>query len=477
MRNGLWLASVITVALLSVGCAAQAQETTQKPNILFILTDDQDEESIARMDKLQDRLVNQGTTFENAFVTTPQCCPSRVTFLRGQYAHNHRILSNNPPLGGFEKFHKLGLERSTIATWLHEAGYATAYVGKYLNGYGEKRPTRYIPPGWDRWWARLGGIGNDTYDVNENGHIKIYDRHKLNETDYYSDRAEEFVRNHNGEGAPWFMVVAPTTPHSPAYVAERHEGMFKNAEMPKPPSFNEADVSDKPVRVRGLPRLSAQGVARVEEYWRKRQRALQSVDDLVGNLVGALAETNQLDDTYVVYASDNGYLLYRHRIRDKGGPYEESIGVPLIVRGPGVPADAARSELVANTDWAPTMAEWAQVEPPGFVDGRSFAPLLSQSPPASWRQRLLIEMENHAFRALRTAEGETYVEYRTGEKEYYELATDPWQVDSAHAAPENSRRLEALSKALSELEDCVSSSSVAATCRQKEDASLTSALP
>ena len=122
MRERLWLASVIAVALLSVGCAAQAQQTTQKPNILFILTDDQDEESIARMGKLQAHLVKEGTTLENAFVTTPQCCPSRATFLRGQYAHNHEILSNNPPLGGFEKFHRLGLERSTIATWLHEAG-------------------------------------------------------------------------------------------------------------------------------------------------------------------------------------------------------------------------------------------------------------------------------------------------------------------------------------------------------------------
>jgi N-acetylglucosamine-6-sulfatase len=470
MRKWLWLASVIAVALLSVGCATEAQETTQKPNILFILTDDQDEESIARMGKLQDRLVRQGTTFENAFVTTPQCCPSRATFLRGQYAHNHRILSNNPPLGGFEKFHKLGLERSTIATWLHEAGYATAYVGKYLNGYGEKRLTRYIPPGWDRWWARLGGIGNATYDVNDNGDIQIYDRRKLNETDYYSDRAEEFVRNHKREGAPWFMVVAPTSPHSPAFVAKRHAEMFKNAEMPKPPSFNEADLSDKPAWVRQQRKLDAQGVARVEEYWRKRQRALQSVDDLVGTLVDTLDNTNQLDETYVVYASDNGYLLYRHRIGDKGGPYEESVGVPLIVRGPGIPPSATREELVANIDWAPTIAEWAQVEPSDFVDGRSFAPLLSENPPASWRQRLLIEQENHAFRALRTAEGETYVEHRTGEKEYYELAVDPWQVDSAHAAPENSKRLQALSEALSELKECV-----AATCRQNEDASLTSA--
>ena len=244
------------------------------------------------MVKLKERLVDQGTTFNNSFVTTPQCCPSRATFLRGQYAHNHQVLSNNPPLGGFQKFHNLGLKRSTIATWLHEAGYTTAFMGKYLNGYGEKKPTRYVPPGWDVWRARLGGVGGDTYDVNENGGIKTYDRHELHETDYYADRAEEFVRNHKGDGVPWFMVVAPSAPHKPAYFAERHSGMFRHAKMPKPPSFNEKDVSDKPKWVRDQPRLGARGIRREQQYWRRVQRSLQSVDDMVAQVVGALGDTN-----------------------------------------------------------------------------------------------------------------------------------------------------------------------------------------
>jgi arylsulfatase A-like enzyme len=442
-------------------------QTQARPNVLIILTDDQDEESIARMGKLQDRLVDQGTTFDNAFVTTPLCCPSRATFLRGQYAHNHQVLSNNPPLGGFEQLHKLGLENSTIATWLHDTGYATAYIGKYLNGYGEKRPTRYVPPGWDVWRARLGGVGNDTYDINENGDIKTYDRHELHETDYYSDRAEEFIRNHKGDDAPWFMVVAPSAPHKPASFAERHAGMFRRAEMPKPPSFNEKDVSDKPQWVRNQSRLDARGITREQQYWRKVQRSLQSVDDLVGNVAEALANTNQLYDTYVVYASDNGYLFHRHRIATKGAPYEESIGIPLVVRGPGVPGGAVRSQLVANTDWAPTIANWAEVTPPDFVDGRSLDPLLSESMPADRRKRLLIEgfRGNNAFRGLRTAEGETYVEYQeTGEKEYYDLSTDPWQIESAHAAPENAGRLGELSATLSSLEDCAGE-----TCREMEN--------
>ena len=459
---------IVAVGLPPAQPEAALAQTQAQPNIIFILTDDQDEESIARMGKLQERLVDQGTAFENAFVTTPQCCPSRATFLRGQYAHNHRILSNNPPLGGFEKFHNLGLERSTIATWLHEAGYTTAYMGKYLNGYGEKKPTRYVPSGWDVWRARLGGVGGDTYDVNENGDIKTYDRHELHETDYYSDRAEEFVRNHRGDGDPWFMVVATSAPHKPASFAERHAGMFRHAEMPKPPSFNEKDVSDKPKWVRNQPRLGARGIRREQQYWRRVQRSLQSVDDLVGNVVDVLGDTNQLGETYVVYASDNGYLFHRHRIAEKGAPYEESIGIPFVVRGPGVPAGEVRSQLVANTDWAPTIANWAGVAPPDFIDGRSFAPLLSESPPAAWRKRLLIEFfkENHGFRGLRTAEGETYVEYQeTGEKEYYDLSTDLWQLESAHAAPENARRLGELSATLSNLEDCAGE-----TCRAMENA-------
>jgi N-acetylglucosamine-6-sulfatase len=469
LATAVLLASGVLALALSISGPREAQ-TADIPNILFVLTDDQDPGSIARMGKLKSHLVDQGTTFTNAFATTPQCCPSRATLLRGQYAHNHGVLGNNPPLGGFAKFRDLGHERSTIATWLNDAGYTTAFVGRYLNGYGEGNPTRYIPPGWDQWWAMLGGRSGETFMINENGRSKTYDRDSLHDTDYFSRKAEGFIRNRRGAGAPWFMVVATSAPHLPSYAARRHEGMFQRAKMPKPPSFNEADVSDKPLWVQRLPRLGSREVSQAETEWRRRQRSLQSVDDLVGNVVGALAETNQLDETYVVYASDNGYLLYLHREHTKGAPYEESIGVPLVVRGPNVPRGAERSQLVSNTDWAPTMAGWAGVATPGFVDGRSFAPLLSESPPLGWRSRLLIEDFRgplHGYRGIRTAEGETYVEYQNGDKEYYDLATDPWQLGSVHRAPENAARLNELSAALSGLKECAG-----ASCGTAEDAPL-----
>jgi N-acetylglucosamine-6-sulfatase len=442
------------VAVSAGGTTPREVEAATRPNVLFILTDDQDPDSLGRMDQLQSRLVDQGTRFPNAFVTTPQCCPSRATILRGQYAHNHGTLDIKPPTGGWEKFRSDGRERSTIATWLNAAGYTTGYMGKYLNGYGDGRTTTHVPRGWDRWWGWQGNYNEfgDFYKINENGEIRTYDRRQLHDTDYLSRKAEGFVRARRDERRPWFLVVATNAPHSPAFAAERHQDLFRKAKMPKPPSFNEADVSDKPEWIRNKPKLDRQQVAEAEEYWRQQQRALQSVDDLVGNVVGALADTSQLKNTYVVYASDNGYLLYRHRVESKGAPYEESIGVPLIVRGPRVPHGVVRGQIVSNTDWAPTIARWAQVQPPDFVDGRAFSPLLSPSPPP-WRKRLLIEFfhsRDRSFRGVRTSDHRTYVHYDTGERELYRLDADPHQLRNTYrkAAPTSIAKLEDQLRAL-----------------------------
>jgi N-acetylglucosamine-6-sulfatase len=445
----------------------EAQAAQTRPNILFVLTDDQDLDSLDRMDKVQSRLVDEGVRYKRSFVTTPTCCPSRATFLRGQYAHNHGTLTGDPPTGGWEKFRSDGRERSTIATWLDDASYTTGYMGKYLNGYGADGSTTHVPPGWDRWWGWQGYRAKfgDYYKVNEDGKIRTYDRRRLHDTDYLSRKAEAFVRARRGDQRPWFLVVAPNTVHEPTYVAERHRGLFREAQMPKPPSFNERDVSDKPPWIRRKPELDPQQIAETQEYWRQRQRDLQSVDDLVGNLVGALTDTNQMRDTYVVYTSDNGYLLYRHRVKGKGAPYDESIGVPLIVRGPGVPHGETRDQIVANTDWAPTIADWAEVKPPKFVDGISFSPLLGSSP-SPWRERLLIEWlhptSGHAFRGVRTSDDTTYVEYDSGERELYRLDADPFQLENAYRSTD-SATIASLEDRLRALEGCAR-----ARCRTAE---------
>jgi N-acetylglucosamine-6-sulfatase len=428
LRKWLSLATVIVAALLLAGCAAQGQEVLRKPNILFILTDDQEPASVAYMPAVERKLVAGGTTFENAFGTTPQCCPSRASILRGQYAHNHNVLHNKPPGGGFEKFRNSGRERSTFATWLSAGGYRTAFLGKYLNGYeAEDKP----PPGWDKWWGWDPGRG-DTYEVNANGHVETHDSSRKAETDYFADQAVSFVRDREGDLQPWLLWVSVNPPKGGRYVAPRHRSMFSDAELPRPPSFNEADVSDKPRAVRSRPMLGRKGIKKLEKLYRDRLRSLQSVDEMVARLFATLEGTGQLEHTYIIFASDNGYSLYEHRALAKGWPYENPQRIPLIVRGPDVPAGASRGQLVGNTDLAPTFAELAGVEPPTFVDGRSFHPLMrGETPP--WREQLLFEHWGwRRYDAMRTAGGEVYIEWMNGDREYYDLSVDPYQLQNTY---------------------------------------------
>jgi len=445
-----------------------------QPNVLLILTDDQDTESLDRMANVQSLLVNQGTNFSNAFATTPSCCPSRVSFMRGQYVHNHGVLTNDDERpAGYEAFIRLGLHKSTVATWIDEAGYATFYAGKFMNGY---QNTTRVPPGWDRWYAFTSGVGRE-YTVNDNGDLKTYTQAQKHETYYLRDRAEAFIRDHD-QGSPWFAMVATHAPHKPHTVATGFHRSYDDAEMPTPPSYNEADVDDKPAWIRKLRlvdsncRTSEPGPdchRAVVREWRERQEALLSVDVMVRDLIEALVETGQVERTHVVFTSDNGFLLYRHRKESKGAPYEESQGVPFVVRGPGVRQGVVSDELVANIDLAPTIADWVGVQAPGYVDGRSLRPLL-EGTATSWRRYLLFEyFAQHAggappYGGVRTLGGETYVEYKTGEREYYDLTRDPWQLDSAHAAPENAERLKTLSAVLIGLKDCA-----AAECQERED--------
>ena len=236
-----------------------------------------------------------------------------------------------------KRFRALGHERSTIATWLDEAGYDTILAGKYLNRYDD---TTHVPRGWDRWNGYLGTYYGDTYRINENGTIKTYNQSQIHDTDLFANKAEAFIRNTAG-GAPFFMHLSPNAPHAPAHYAKRHANMFSNQPLPKPPSFNERDVSDKPGWVRDKPRLSSTQVSDMTQFYRQRLRALQSVDEMVGRLVGVLRGTGQLSNTYIVFTSDNDFHLGVHRLGvhslgEKASAYEEAIRVPLLVRGPGV---------------------------------------------------------------------------------------------------------------------------------------------
>ncbi len=452
-----------------------AQTTADpRPNILFVLTDDMNVSDLSYMPNTQGLLAAQGVKFTNAFVTRTLCCPSRATILRGQYAHNHQVWVNVPPMGGFQRFYEQGLEGSTIATWLNDAGYDTILIGKYLNRYGYPTPTTYVPPGWDRWHVWEGQYqGTDTsYQINENGLIETYYRSDMHDTDLFAQTAENFIRQTAG-GAPFFMYLAPNAPHKPAYYASRHASMFSDEPLPRPPNFNERDVSDKPAWVGDKRRLSSTEVSNLTTLYRNRLRALQSVDEMVGRLVSALDETGELSNTYVVFTSDNGHYLGEHRLDEKAAAYEEALRIPLLIRGPSVPQGVTRSRMVLNNDFAPTFASWASATPPDFVDGRSLSPLLSATPPATWRTAFLAEHRRSAeeypfvraipnYDAVRTPRY-AYVEYKTGETELYDLSSDPYQLSSIHASADP-KLLSRLKSRLDTLKPCASGA-----CKTAED--------
>ena len=454
-----------------------------QPNIVLIMTDDEDVAIHQFMPKTKALLADRGTTFDNFFVTYSFCCPSRVSILRGQYAHNTHIVGNEQPWGGFEKVRQLGLEESTIATWLQAAGYHTAMIGKYLNRYVPERDG--VPPGWDEWY--VGGNAHRSYDytLNENGRMVAYGNESgdyLN--DVLTDKAVQVIREASAASQPFFVYVLPYTPHSPAVAAPRHEGMFAHAALPRTPAFDEADVGDKPHFVRRLPPLDERQVRLLEDEYRRRLRSLQAIDDMVERIVGALQATHALDNTYVIYSSDNGFHLGEHRLpAGKDFPYEEDIRVPAVVRGPGVPAGHRIDAMVLNSDLAPTFAEIAGIEAPDFVDGRSFLPLF-EHPEQAWRESFLIERRQLERQYVELAErlgmapdevdrsaqldgirttAWTYVEYGTGERELYDLTRDPHQLDNVVETADPAL-VEALAARLAGLRTCVG-----AACRRLED--------
>jgi N-acetylglucosamine-6-sulfatase len=452
------------VAMLFGGTASPAFAAAQ-PNIVFIMSDDQDIETMQYMPRVQELLATQGVTFENSFVTEPQCCPSNVTALTGQYAHNHGVLNNLYPTGGFQTFVENGGEQRTIATWLQDAGYNTARVGKYLVQYPEG--TTYVPPGWNEWYSSYDGFTSYfNYRMNENGTVVQYGAEEEDYiTDVFTAKAVDFIdRAEANDDQPFFLTFTPTAPHAdslqngPATPAPRHAGMFAGAIAPRTPSFNEADVSDKPAPIKNSPLLTSTQIAAIDHEYRTRLESLQSLDEGVERIVETLAERGELENTFIIFTSDNGYHLGQHRfLNGKFQVYEEDIRVPLIIRGPGVQAGATVEQMAVNIDLAPTMAQWGAASPNRVMDGQSLMPLLGGGENQPWREDFLVEIFRHlppsqngdVILALRT-EHELYVEYRSGPRELYDLDSDPYQLQNVYATA-NPAHIAALSQRLAEL--------------------------
>jgi N-acetylglucosamine-6-sulfatase len=439
------VASLIASAQ-TAGASVSAQEST-RPNVILIVTDDQRSGTVSRYQPAVRSLIGaQGITFSNAVVTNPLCCPSRASILTGLYPHSHGVYGNKAATG-FSAFD----DRSTIATWMHDAGYRTALIGKYLNGYGEVYPNGdYVPPGWDRWFSFLDTAYYD-YSVSDDGQrVEFGSAPEDYSTDVLTDVADSFIRNSDG---PFFLYLAYNAPHEPFVPSPDHAGTFADLPSYRSPSWNERDVDDKPAWVRRLPRLSPEEQARQDALRRAQLETLLSVQDGVQRLVSTLDELGELSDTLIVYTSDNGFQWGEHRIWGKNVAYRNSTDVPLLMRDDAmIPPDLVQDQVVANIDIAPTIAELAGVPTPP-TDGLSLAPLFDPTGALS-RVRVLIEHglggKSPPLCAVRD-DTEFYVRYATGEEEYYDLTLDPYELDNAAYDPTSRDRVRALRNAAKRL--------------------------
>ena len=394
------------------------------------------------MPYVQQDLVAHGVRFTNAIVSNSLCCPSRATILTGGYAHTTQVYTNVyvpwSPYGAWPVFLATGDERGTIALALDGIGYRTALIGKYLNEFAGPQ----APPGWDRFAAFIGrhdGAAYYDYSMfvkNAAGtHTETFGSEPRDYSTSVIDRkALAFLRSTPVE-QPFFLYVTPFAPHARVVPAPRDQGTWSDHHQALMPSFDEADVSDKPAYIRQSPMLP-EAAARTK--FELQYEALQAVDRMVGHIVDELRDSGRLHDTMLIFMSDNGIENGEHRWIYKLTPYEESIRVPLVVRYDPLTsanAGAIAAELVSNADIAPTIADVIDLRFAGVgtVDGVSFAPLLTAG---TWLRRPAVLLEHldypgkyhvPTYCGLRTANW-TYVRYSVGIEELYHLTVDPYEL-------------------------------------------------
>jgi arylsulfatase A-like enzyme len=461
--------SALAVSVSSGAHRAATAQAPAKPNILLIETDDQTLSDMRVLPGVKSLIGDRGVTFDSSFVSYSLCCPSRATVLTGQYAHNHGVLNNTLATGG--GYYKLD-GSNTLPVWLQRAGYATVHLGKYLNQYGSKNATE-VPPGWTEWH----GLVDPTtyryfnYTFNDGGVLHV---HGSTPGDYQTDvigtMAQEIIRRRAASAQPFFMWTAflaphagrPNEPDDPADLetpapAPRYKNRFASEPLPKPASFNEQDVSDKPLAVRTRSRFGQNMVNQITEMYRQRLETLLAVDDAVAGIMNALQQTGELDNTLVIFTSDNGYMYGQHRIpQGKIVLYEPSIRVPLLMRGPGIPVGAHRSQVVANIDLAPTIVDAAGADAGRTMDGTSLLPLAADGGLQPGRD-LLLENGTAGSRLSRYTAVRTlhylYAQYANGEQEFYDVKHDPDELQSSLTA-DNRRTRSSLKRRLAKLTAC-----------------------
>jgi N-acetylglucosamine-6-sulfatase len=397
------LAAAMALAALAAGSltAGRAEGARIGSNIIFILTDDMNSSELVGMPNVMSEIAGQGTTFNRAYVSFPLCCPSRATMMRGQYMHNHGVRGNFPPQGGWPKFQPH--EASALPVWVRAAGYHNVHIGKYMNGYPTQNGELPVPVGWDEWYGKVSedALYFNYQLIEKSGEsapprVTFYGDQPLDyQTDVFSDRAADFVRDHPVSQEPFLVDLWFNSPHGPFEPAPRDLFRLAGARLPKLPAFNEKDISDKPkwFQRQARKRLSREQIKLIDNERRRAQEQLLSVDASVGELIQALRSEGILDETYIIFTSDNGFFRGEHRIvNGKYLPYDPSSRVPLLIRGPGVPAGGVSDELVWNGDITQTILQIATGSENPALDGRSLLPF-AESPALRTTRPILLEAD------------------------------------------------------------------------------------
>jgi N-acetylglucosamine-6-sulfatase len=472
---------------LAKGIPAAHSNTSRRPNIVFVLTDDLSLNLLKFMPHVL-KMEHDGVTFSNYYVTDSLCCPSRASIFTGEFPHNTHVFRNIEPDGGYRGFNAHGNEQLSFAVALQRGGYKTAMLGKYLNGYLPAQ--NGVAMGWSEWDVAGDGYREFHYSLNESGKLVHFGGEPADYlTDVLAGLAVKFIQQ--SASAPFFIEIGTFAPHAPYVPAPRDGHTFWGLRAPRNPAFNA-----KPTRgtIKWLKRyrpLSQADMASIDRDFRKRAQSVLAVDKMLGELEAAVAASGQQDNTYFFFSSDNGLHMGEYRLMPgKMTAFDTDVHVPLTVTGPGVAHGRTIGAVVENTDLCPTFEDLAGVTHPDTIDGRSIVPLMTDKQVSEWRTLALIEHHrvlrripqegiSHglakfwsmidpdakdpdeptirsgnppSYEALR-GPAFAYVEYEDGTREYHDIARDPYELHNTFAllAPDARASLHA---ELLELSNC-----------------------
>ena len=454
--------ALFPILTIVVGLVWAGMAQAQHPNIVVIMVDDMAQHMLNRTPLIRNVLGNAGTTFNQAIDEFALCCPSRATFLLGEYAHNHGIEANIGARGGWLRFRSQ--EGQTIAVKLQNAGYRTAMIGKYVNGYPDRSAPRHVPPGWDNWVAL-----RDFHDMSDSPIVRngVLENLSGYQTDVMTAEAQNFITSTSQANVPFFVWLSFSAPHQPSTPAARHANLFANVSAPRTPAFNEQDVSDKPSFLQ-LPKLSSSKIAEADNIYRLQIRSLQAVDEAVRSIINHLQSEGELSSTYVFFLSDNGFHNGEHRMPwviggGKQFAYEVDLKIPFLVRGPGVLKGRVNNRhIVGNVDLPVTIMEIASLRSAASaMDGRSLLPLMRGQTSASWRQSFPIvryrdqfQPEFSSYFGVRTNRY-TWVEWANGARELYNHVQDPHNLNNLASVANLANVRSMLSTITNRLSNCV----------------------